>query len=57
MLMKDTEVPKRQNHNTTCSKKNGKNHNTAYSKSRDHTLPLHTCYREVYGNIAREENG
>ena len=22
--MKDTEVPKRQNHNTTCSKKNGK---------------------------------
>ena len=20
-------------------------------------LPLHTCYGEVYGNIAREENG
>ena len=22
-----------------------------------HTLPLRTCYREVYGNIAQEENG
>ena len=36
-------------------------HYTACSKSRDHTLPLHTCYGEVrgevYGNIAREENG
>jgi len=26
-------------------------------KSLDHTLPLGTCYGEVYGNIAREENG
>ena len=30
---------------------------TACSKSRDHTLLLRTCYGEVYGNIAREENG
>ena len=30
---------------------------TACSKSRDHTLTLHTCCGEVYGNIAREENG
>ena len=30
---------------------------TACSNSHDHTLPLCTCYREVYGNIAREENG
>ena len=27
------------------------------SHKRDHTLPLRTCYGEVYGNIAREENG
>ena len=26
-------------------------------KSLDHTLPLRTCYREIYGNIACEENG
>ena len=26
-------------------------------KSLNHTLPLRTCYGEVYGNIAREENG
>ena len=26
-------------------------------KSLDHTLPLHTCYEEIYGSIAREENG
>ena len=26
-------------------------------KSLNHTLPLHMCYGEVYGNIAREENG
>ena len=25
-------------------------------KSLDHTLPLRTWYREIYGNIAREEN-
>ena len=25
--------------------------------SLDHTLPLHTCYREIYGNISHEENG
>ena len=31
--------------------------NIACSKSRDHTLPLRTCYGEVYGNIARRENG
>ena len=31
--------------------------NSACSKSRDHTLPFRTCYGEVYGNIAREENG
>ena len=24
-------------------------------KSLDHTLPLRTCYGEIYGNIAREE--
>jgi len=36
---------------------NGKNHNTACSKSRDHTLPLRMCYGEVYGNIVHEENG
>ena len=35
----------------------GKHYYTACSKSRDHTLPLRTCYGEVYGNIAREENG
>ena len=23
----------------------------------NHTLPLRTCYEEVYGNIAHEENG
>ena len=26
-------------------------------KSLDHTLPLRTCYGEIYENIAREENG
>ena len=31
--------------------------NTACSKLSDHTLPLRTCYGEVHGNIAREENG
>ena len=31
-----------------------KPHNTACSKSRDHTFPLRTCYGEVYRNIARE---
>ena len=33
-----------------------KNHNTACSNSCDNTLTV-TCYREVYGNIAHEENG
>ena len=42
---------------TRTSKFNGKNHNTTCSKSRDHTLLLRTCYGEVYGNIACEENG
>ena len=26
-------------------------------KSLDHTLPLRTCYGEIYGNIACKENG
>ena len=26
-------------------------------KSLDHTLPLRTCYGEIYENIACEENG
>ena len=33
------------------------NDNVMYYKSLDHTLLLRTCYGEVYGNIAREENG
>ena len=39
------------------SKFNGKTTIPARSNSHDHTLPLRTCYGEVYGNIAREENG
>ena len=38
------------------SKFDGKKHNVC-SNSRDHTFMLHTCYREVYRNIACEENG
>ena len=40
-----------------CFKFDGKTNNTVCSKSHDHTLPLRMCYGEVYGNIAREENG
>ena len=52
LLVKDS-------HKRSSSTENIKSqyHYTTRSKSRDHTLPLRTCYGEVYGNIASEENG